>query len=68
MTRYSNIVKRRRKRTPSFLPESVHVFMARRFIDIAGGVMLLAGLCFLAALATYRHTDPSWNTAQAASM
>ena len=68
MTRYSNIVKRRRKRTPSFLPESVHVFMARRFIDIAGGFLLAAGLCFLAALASYRHTDPSWNTAQAASM
>ncbi|HTK86036.1 MAG TPA: DNA translocase FtsK 4TM domain-containing protein, partial [Patescibacteria group bacterium] len=65
MTRYSQIVRRRRKRTPSFLPESVHVFLARRVVDLTGSAFLLGGLGFLAALASYHHTDPSLNTAQA---
>ena len=66
MSRYSKVIKRRKKSTLPFLPESLQVFIARRFIDGAGLCFLVCGLCFLAALASYSHADPSLNTAAGA--
>ncbi len=67
MTRYSKVVRKRKRSTPSFLPESWQVFLARRFIDMAGFAVLFGGLLYLLALASYDHGDPSWNTASTAS-
>ncbi len=62
MARYSRIVRKRKKALP-FLPVSWQAFIARRLIDVTGAGLLAGGLLFLAALASYSHTDPSWNTA-----
>jgi len=67
MPRYSKVIKKRKKAGPSFLPEWMQVFLARRFIDAAGLLMLGSGVLFLAALLSYSHTDPSWNTATTGS-
>lgn len=64
MARYSATVRNKRKKQAApFLPETLQVFVARRLVD---GVALALGLCgvaLLLALASYHHTDPSWNTA-----
>lgn len=59
--------KRSRKKGPglSFLPDSLQVFLARRFVDIAAGALFATAVFILAALFTYDHGDPSWNTASA---
>jgi len=66
MGRYSKIVKKKKKKSFSFFPESLQSFIARRVVDAAALCLLAAGLALLAALASYSHTDPSWNTASAA--
>ncbi|HEY8192264.1 MAG TPA: DNA translocase FtsK 4TM domain-containing protein, partial [Alphaproteobacteria bacterium] len=63
MTRYSTVIRRRKKRLPGFIPESWQAFIARRLMDIIGGAFALAGFALLVALATYSPADPSWNTA-----
>lgn len=65
MARYSATVRSKRKKQSSpFLPEPLQVFMARRLMDgIALGAGLI-GVALLLALASYSHTDPSWNTAR----
>lgn len=60
--------KRRSKKTKDFvlfriLPESLQVFLARRLVDITAFSLTGLGLFVLLAMATYTHTDPSWNTA-----
>lgn len=53
----------RKKKGVSFLPQSLQVFVARRLVDgLALGAMTLGGMFFV-SLASYTHTDPSWNTA-----
>ncbi len=66
MGRYSKVVKKKKKKTSGFLPESVQIFLARRLVDGTALLMLGGGLALLAAIASYSHTDPSWNTASAA--
>jgi S-DNA-T family DNA segregation ATPase FtsK/SpoIIIE len=63
MTRYSTVIRRRKKRLPGFIPESWQAFIARRLMDIIGAAFALAGLALLLALASYTPADPSWNTA-----
>ena len=65
MSRYSKVIKKRKKTAIPFFPESLQAFIARRFIDGAGLFLLFCGLCFLASLASYSHNDPSLNTASA---
>lgn len=67
MARYSKIVKNKKKSKKTFLPESAHVFLARRFIDTTAMIFFLGGLSILLSIASYTHTDPSWNTASAAN-
>ncbi len=66
MARYSKIVKKKKKKQSSFLPESIQAFIARRLIDFVALTLLLIGLGLLASITSYSHTDPSWNTASAA--
>ncbi len=66
MGRYSKIVKKKKKKSSSILPDLVQVFVARRLIDSMALILFLGGLALLAAIASYSHTDPSWNTASAA--
>ena len=57
--------KRGKKKSPalSFLPDFIQAFAARRFVDMAAGVLFIAGIFILLALFSYTHSDPSWNTA-----
>ena len=65
MARYSATVRsKRKKQSTSFLPETMQVFMARRLMDGVALALGLIGLALVLALATYDHTDPSWNTAR----
>ena len=65
MARYSATVRnKRKKQSTPFLPESLQVFMARRMVDGVALALGLIGLALMLALATYNHTDPSWNTAR----
>jgi S-DNA-T family DNA segregation ATPase FtsK/SpoIIIE len=67
MARYSKVVKSKKKQKNGFLPETAHVFLARRIIDVAGLVFFVFGAAILLSIASYHHTDPSANTASAAS-
>jgi DNA segregation ATPase FtsK/SpoIIIE, S-DNA-T family len=65
MSRYSRVVKRKKKsRLLSFLPETAQAFIARRIIDATGAILILGGAAFLTALFSYDAADPSWNTAR----
>ncbi len=66
MGRYSKVVKNRKKNRPSFLPDHVQAFIARRLIDGLALAFFLAGLFVMLAIATYDQMDPSWNTASSA--
>lgn len=46
-----------------FIPVSWQAFIARRIIDSTALFSLGLGLFLMAALTTYNHIDPSWNTA-----
>lgn len=63
MTRYSKVVKKRKKKKSGFLPESVHIFAARKLVDSVGLFFFLAGLAIILSITSYSHSDPSWNTA-----
>jgi len=63
MARYSKIVKNKKKKSVSFIPEPMQIFIARRIIDVTGLTLLLGGIGFCLALLSYSHTDPSFNTA-----
>ncbi|MCB9990344.1 MAG: DNA translocase FtsK 4TM domain-containing protein [Rhodospirillales bacterium] len=63
MGRYAKVVKKKKKKNKGFLPESIQIFIARRLIDGTALALILTGLALLAAIASYAHTDPSWNTA-----
>ncbi len=67
MARYSKVVKNKSKKKNRFLPETAHVFLARRIIDAAAVVFFVLGAAILLSIASYHHTDPSANTASAAS-
>ncbi len=65
MARYSATVRnKRKKQSTPFLPENMQVFMARRMVDGVALALALIGVALVLALATYNHTDPSWNTAR----
>lgn len=68
MARYSATVRKRKKQSTPFLPESLQVFMARRMVDGVALALGLIGVALVLALATYNHTDPSWNTARDESL
>lgn len=59
-------IRRSRKKNflLSLLPESVQAFLARRLVDIFALGLCIAGMFILAALSSYDHQDPSWNTAR----
>ncbi len=63
MTRYSRIIRQRRRKPVLFLPEAVQVFIARRFVDGAAFFIAACAILYLLCLATYSHADPSLNTA-----
>ncbi|PJB68972.1 MAG: cell division protein FtsK [Alphaproteobacteria bacterium CG_4_9_14_3_um_filter_47_13] len=66
MGRYSKVVKKKKKRA-GFLPDHVQVFLARRLIDGMALFLIGVGFALLAAMISYSHADPSWNTASAAT-
>ncbi|MCC7305303.1 MAG: DNA translocase FtsK 4TM domain-containing protein [Alphaproteobacteria bacterium] len=63
MTRYRTI---RRKRKSGFarLTEQTQSFLARRLFDAFALALFMGGAYAMLALATYNHSDPSWNTAK----
>ena len=63
MARSRKIKRSRKKKSSSFLPESVQAFMARRVVDGIALVLFAAGVFVAASLLTYSSSDPSWNTA-----
>jgi len=67
MPRSRTIKRPRKKNKPSvpFLPESLQIFIARRLVDAMALALLLIPAFMIAALITYNHNDPSWNTAPA---
>ncbi len=53
----------RSKSRGGVLPERLQIFLARRLVDIAAGIMFVGGLFLFLSLASYHHGDPSLNTA-----
>lgn len=47
----------------TFLPDSLKLFLHKAAVRVSGLVVIAAGCALAAALATYRSTDPSFNTA-----
>lgn len=68
MARSRTIKRPRKKSKPSvaFLPESMQIFIARRLVDLIALAVLGFSAYIIATLASYNHTDPSWNTAASA--
>ena len=56
---------KRKSKTPSlpFVPEALQAFIARRFVDLTAFALFFAGAFTMLSLASYNHTDPSWNSA-----
>ncbi len=65
MGHYSKIIKSKKKKQRTLLPETLHMFLARRIIDGSALTLLLSGAFILLSIMSYSHTDPSWNTASA---
>ena len=63
MTRYSTVIRRRRRFLSGLLPESWQAFIARRLMDIIAASFVTCGALFLLAIGSYSPADPSWNTA-----
>ncbi len=47
----------------TFLPDSLKLFLRKAAVRLSGLAVIAAGIALAAALATYRSTDPSFNTA-----
>ena len=47
----------------TFLPDSLKAFLRKAAVRLSGLAVIAAGCALAAALATYRSTDPSFNTA-----
>lgn len=47
----------------TFLPDSLKSFLRKAAVRLSGLAVIAAGIALAAALATYRSTDPSFNTA-----
>lgn len=47
----------------TFLPDSLKLFLRKAAVRLSGLAVIAAGVALAAALATYRSTDPSFNTA-----
>ena len=47
----------------TFLPDSLKSFLRKAAVRLSGLAVIAAGVALAAALATYRSTDPSFNTA-----
>lgn len=56
---------KRKSKAPSlpFVPEALQAFVARRFVDVTAFALFFAGAFAILSLASYDHTDPSWNSA-----
>jgi S-DNA-T family DNA segregation ATPase FtsK/SpoIIIE len=65
MSKYSKVVKRKKKKSRQFIPESTRVFIARRIIDLVAGIFVVSSACLVLAVLSYSHADPSFNTASA---
>lgn len=55
--------KRKSSTVLPFIPEVLQAFVARRFVDGVAFVFFAAGLFLSLALASYHHTDSSFNSA-----
>ena len=61
--------KRSSKKKPlllRILPESLQVFIARRFVDTFALISTLCGMFMIFSLWSYDSADPSWNSASSA--
>lgn len=60
---------KRKSKAPSlpFVPEALQAFVARRFVDLTAFALFFAGAFSILSLASYNHTDPSWNSADSAA-
>jgi S-DNA-T family DNA segregation ATPase FtsK/SpoIIIE len=47
----------------TFLPPAAREFLHRRLVEAGGGALIALGLAYLAALMSFRSTDPSLNNA-----
>lgn len=63
MARASSIKNKKKQSGLLTVPESVHIFLARRLVDAIALSFAAIGAFLLLSLLSYTHTDPSWNTA-----
>ncbi|MBI1301655.1 MAG: cell division protein FtsK [Alphaproteobacteria bacterium] len=63
MARSRKIKRTRKKKSGSFLPDSLQAFIARRLVDSVALLFLGLAVFIAASLLTYSSGDPSWNTA-----
>lgn len=66
MTRYSKVVRNRKKTKPGLLPEAMRIFMARRVVDGIAALLAGAGVFLMLSFASYDRADPAWNVASSA--
>ena len=63
MARSRTIKRSRKKKSVSFLPDSLQSFIARRLVDGVAFALLAFAVFILSSLFSYDSRDPSWNTA-----
>ena len=63
MARSRTIKRPRKKKSSSFLPDSLQAFIARRLVDGIALMFLGVAAFVLSSLLSYNSSDPSWNTA-----
>ena len=67
MARTRSIKRPRKKKSTSFLPDSMQAFIARRLVDSIALALLGVAVFVVASLLSYNSADPSWNSTVATS-
>ena len=63
MARSRKIKRSRKKKSSSFLPDSLQAFIARRLVDTIALCFFILSAFVVVSLLSYSSSDPSWNTA-----